>query len=73
MRAWLYIVPLAIGLAALTVYVVAGDLVRDMLDKADPVAAFADELQADVDAALEVADPRWRDRPDFSRWEREFS
>ena len=54
------------GLAvAVTAYVVAGGLVREFLDAADPMAAFTDDLQDEVDAALAG--------PDFARWEREFS
>lgn len=73
MRALLYVVPLALGVAAFTAYVVAGDLLRMARGDVDPMAAFTDELQAEVDAALAAADPRWQDRPDFARWEQEFS
>lgn len=59
------------GLVVATVYVVAGDLVRDLLDKADPMAAFTDALQEEVDELLARAE--WlRDRPDFARWDQEM-
>lgn len=72
MRALLYVVPLAIGLTALTAWVVASDLVRDLLDKADPVAGFAEALQEETEAALARAE--WAsEHPHFARWEQEFS
>lgn len=72
MRALLYVVPLAVGLVGLTAWVVASDLVLDLLDKADPVAGFAEALQEEVDAAL-ARDAVWaRDRVEFAQWDQEF-